>query len=165
MAYVRKEATASPIMSVEQARRRNAELRIELARLEAEKSHLGKSVETMRLQVSAARRKLTRQTRELDAARIQAERLASVAAKVTKLPEPVYGGRAGLLAATEEMEAYEFKKANIEARRRIGPSHGTGKKYATGCRCEDCMGWRRKKTGQEKAAKQIRRDRRLHAVA
>lgn len=146
--------TAQPmvaVQSVEQARRRNAELRIELASLTAENTRLEAQVSTARLRVSEARRLLTRKIRDLDAARAQAERIGAVT--VPALPTPKYGGREGLEAATAEMEAFESQGLKLSKRReRKGPSHGTGRRYHAGCRCGDCMGWRRRKSDQDLAS-------------
>ena len=151
--------TAQPmvtVQSVEQARRRNAELRIELASLTAENTQLEARVATARLRVSEARRLLTRKIRDLDTIRAQVDRLPAV--PVTGLPEPTYGGREGLLAAADEMEAHEAQGLMFyKPRVRKGPSHGTRDRYATGCKCDLCLGWRRKRTDQETARQRRQR--------
>lgn len=148
MGYQRKESQPGPLQSVEQARRVNAELRRELERLAIENAQLTPHVETLRLQVTAARKKLTRQIRELEAARIQAERLANVTEQASTLPEPIYGGRKGLEAAAAEIEAHEAKRtktSTIHRPKKSGPvldnprrKHGTVGTYRAGCRCEPC---------------------------
>lgn len=148
MGYVRSEQK-STVLSVEQARRRNAELRRELAGLTVENTHLEAQVGTMRLRVSEARRKLTGMTRQLDVARSQAERLGKVVISPAPLSEPLYGGREGLEAATAEMEAFESRGLKLsKAREPGGLSHGTGRRYEAGCRCEACVAWRKRKSAQ-----------------
>jgi hypothetical protein len=155
MGYQRQEASTGPLLTVEQARRRNAEIRLELARLAAEHQQLEPQVNNLRAEVSKARKILTRKVRDLEASRIQAEHLARVS---VAHGEPVHGGPEGLLAATAEMEAHEYKFDVLGRRRRIlGPSHGTRSKYAEGCRCDDCMDWRRRKSESERVAQQRRR--------
>lgn len=155
MGYQRKEASTGPLLTVEQARRRNAEIRLELARLAAENAQLEPQVNNLRTEVSKARKLLTRKVRDLEAARIQAEHLARVGVAGS---EPVHGGPAGLLAATQELKAHEFKYDVLGRKRRIlGPSHGTRNKYGEGCRCDDCIDWRRRKSESERYAQQRRR--------
>jgi hypothetical protein len=157
MGYQRKEAQSGPLLTVEQARRRNTEMRLELARLAAENAKLEPQINTLRVEVSRARKLLTRKVRELEAARVQAEHLARV--QVVTLSEPVHGGQAGLIAATEEIEAYTIKLDKLGRKRRIvGPSHGTRKRYGKGCRCDDCMDWRRKASNRERERLQERRE-------
>jgi chromosome segregation ATPase len=157
MGYQRKEALSGPLLTVEQARRRNTELRLELARLAAENAQLEPQIDTLRTEVSRARKLLTRKVRELEAARTQAEHLARV--QVVTHAEPIHGGQAGLIAATEEIEAYAIKLDKLGRRRRIvGPSHGTRKRYGKGCRCDDCMDWRRKASDRERVNQQRRRE-------
>jgi hypothetical protein len=152
MGYQRKEASTGPLLTVEQARRRNAEIRLELARLAAEHQQLEPQVNNLRAEVSNARKLLTRKVRDLEASRIQAEHLARVS---VAHGEPVHGGPAGLLAATQEIGAHQFKYDVLGRKRPIvGPSHGTRNKYAEGCRCDDCMDWRRRKSESEKYAQQ-----------
>lgn len=140
--------TAQPavtVQSVEQARRRNAELRIELASLTVENTQLEAQVATARLRVSEARRLLTRKIRDLDTIRAQVDRLPAV--PVMGLPEPTYGGREGLLAATAEILAHEAR-GDVSPRPAKGPSHGTGRRYESGCRCVACVAWRKRKSAQ-----------------
>lgn len=159
MAYVRgQRQTSATVLTVEQARSRNAELRREIAALIQENGHLEAQIATTRFQVTAARRRLTRLSRQLEAARAQAERLGKVTISPDPLSEPVYGGREGLEAAAAEMEAYEAKDLKLSKRReRKGPSHGTGRRYAVGCRCGDCMGWRERKSTQSLAGYHARK--------
>jgi chromosome segregation ATPase len=169
MAYVRgkSEQPSTTVLNVEQARRRNAELRLELAGLMAEQSDLAAKVEAMRAEVTAARKKLSRQIRDVDAVRAQAARIASIVERESTLPAPVYGGREGLQAAADEIEAYESKPgAKLGTVRRSNPRHGTGRKYGTGCRCGDCLGWRDRKSAREVVLKAARMERRIaEAVA
>lgn len=133
-------------------RRRNAELRREMADLTIEHAHLEARTETMRLKVTTARKKLTRQIRELDAARIQTERLANATQHESTMPGSVYGGRAGLEAAAAEMEAHELKGLKLSRKREPRPiDHGTARKYGEGCRCDKCGEWweRRKKENRD----------------
>lgn len=122
MGYQRGATAQAPVVSVEQARRRNAELRRELATLTAENTALEAQVATARLRVSEARRLLTRKIRDLDVARAQMERMATVQPS-PPASEPVYGGREGLLAATEEILAHE-SPYDLAPRRRRGPRLG-----------------------------------------
>lgn len=155
MGYVRGDSPqpASTVLTVEQARRRNAALRLELVAITAENVQLETKVETMRRDVSAARRKLSRQIRDLDTVRAQADQLAAAALHVSTSPEPVHGGREGLQAATEEMAAHEdqqLKLSKAPRRRTITPpSHGTRRKYEEGCDCAKCLAWRDRKTELE----------------
>lgn len=161
MGYTYKGDQSRPIETVEQARRRNAELRRELTGLMAEQADLAPKVEAMRQEVTAARKKLSRQIRDLDAARAQSARIAGLATEpaTPTLSEPVYGGREGLQAAADEIEAHESKPgAKLGTVRRRGPRHGTARMYGTGCRCEACLGWRDKRTAQEVARQQRRRE-------
>lgn len=163
MTYKRKEAAAGPLLTVERARRRNATMRLEMERLNAEHKFLEPRLEAVRAEVSKARKLLTRKVRELEAARIQIDQLATV--KVAPLPDPTYGGPEGLLAATEEMEAHEFKLDRLGRRRRItGPSHGTREKYYSPCRCDECINWRRRKSDRDNASQQKRRAKQKQAA-
>lgn len=164
MAYQRKQAPAGPLMTVEQARRRNAQLRIELARLEQERQQLEPQLDTLRAEVSKARKLLTRRVRDLEATRIQAEHLARVST-TTGTPEAIYGGIEGLLAATKEMEAHQFKLDKLGRKRlTLGPSHGTRAKYNTGCQCDPCMDWRREESAREQAMQRERRNKQKQAA-
>ena len=140
--------TAQPavtVLTVEQARRQNAELRRELAALTQENTSL-------QAQITAARKKLSGMTRQLDVARAQAEWLGKVSVSPFAPVESVYGGREGLEAATAEMEAFESRGLKLSKQReRKGPSHGTGRCYQAGCRCTACLGWRRRKSDQDLA--------------
>lgn len=157
MTYQRKEAPAGPLVTVERARRLNATMRVELDRLTAERNHLEPRLETVRAEVAKARKLLTRKVRELEATRIQLGRLATIE---PTSDEPIYGGREGLKAAAEEIKEHEFKLDKLGRRRRIhGPSHGTRQKYDTGCRCDDCMDWRRRRSEQERINQAARRER------
>lgn len=146
---------SSTVLTIEQARRRNAGLRIELESLMREAAELEVSTGLMREAVSAARKKLTRQIRDLDAVRAQSDRIATDTGRTTTLPASQFGGREGLQAAADEIEAYEGAKLGTV--KRNGPRHGTGRKYATGCRCEDCLGWRKKRSAAEQATQARRR--------
>ena len=143
MAYQRGSSPqpATTGLSVERARRRNAELRRELAaltventRLEAQVQAVGEQVRAAAKDLTAARRKLTRQIRDSTASRAQAERIA--AEQQAAGPEPVHGGAGGLLEAAGEARA-------------AGIRHGTRRMYDTGCRCTDCQGWRDRKSARE----------------
>lgn len=150
---VRPSAT---VLTVEEARRRNAALRLELAALTAEHNHLAPKVEAMRADVTAARKKLSRQIRDLETARTQTANIAAHAQHAANTT-PLYGGPEGLQAAAGEIEAYESKPGAKLGTVRRGPSHGTSRRYATGCRCDACLAWRERKTAQ--AVEQNRRRR------
>ena len=151
---------AATMQTVEQARRRNAELRIELGALVSENAQLENRAVTMRLQVTTARRKLTRQIRELDTARTQAELLAYATVQTSTLPEPIYGGREGLQAATDEILAHDTRglKLTKEKAPRVskGLSHGTSRKYDQGCRCRACVTYKALKDTRFYASKNRR---------
>jgi len=157
MAYTRGKSAqlAATVLTVEQARRRNAELRLELGALTAENTKLQAQAVEMRKQVTTARKKLSRQIRDLEAIRLQAKNIAALAEHAGS-PEPVFGGREGLQAATEEIRAHEDR--GTESRRWREPSHGTGRRYALGCRCDDCRGWRGRKSTQEREHVKRRRE-------
>lgn len=159
MGYVRNPQPA--VLNIEQARRRNAELRRELAALTVENGQLEAQVTTMRLHVSEARRKLTLQVRELEAARAQQAQLAQVTTEPSGLPEPVHGGREGLLAAAAEIKAHE--SAGALPKRLRGPSHGTKRRYAAGCRCPKCVAWRVAESERARVAQNARRARKRAA--
>lgn len=145
MAYAYKGGQQpAPVASVEQARRHNAALHAELRTLAAERADIAAHVKTMRAELTAARAKLSRQIRHLDAARAQQDLIEAAANFVSTLPEPIHGGRDGLQAAVDEMLAHETRGLKLAKppRPRTGPSHGTGRKYADGCRCDGCQQWR-----------------------
>ena len=153
MAYQRGTSPqpATTGLSVERARRRNAELRLELAALTAENTRLAPKVETMRRDVTAARKKLARQIRDLDVIRTQISNIAALAEHVVS-GGPVYGGPDGLQAAADEIKAHDEAGLNLTkgAGPRKGPSHGTGRRYALGCRCLECKAWRKRKSARER---------------
>jgi hypothetical protein len=80
----------------------------------------------------------------------QAELVAASKRFVSKLPEPKYGGREGLQAATDEMLAHETRGLKLAKPPRPikGPSHGTGRRYELGCRCEECEKWKVRKNAR-----------------
>jgi hypothetical protein len=158
VAYTRGQSPqpSTTVLTVEQARHRNAELRIELVGLTREGADLEASTGLMREAVTAARKKLTRQIRDLDAIRAQSDRIAADTKHEPVLPAPQYGGREGLEAAAAEIEAYEGDKLGTV--RRKGPRHGTSRKYKLGCRCDYCLGWRAKRSAVEVARQQRIRD-------
>lgn len=143
MAYIRKPAPDGPLLSAEQVRRRNAEMRIELVALMAEQAQLDAKTRTMRESLTDGYRKLSRQIKELDAVRAQADQIAAHAQHVATLPPPKYGGREGLQAATEEMLAHESRGLKLAKaftpKITRGASHGTDRKYKDGCRCGECV--------------------------
>ena len=164
MGYQRGKTTqpAGSLLSVEQARRKNAELRLELVALTAEKPQLESQVEAMRQEITTARRKLSRQIRDLEAIRTQIRNIAALAEHASGT-EPVFGGREGLQAATAEIRAHEDQHAKpsrpaTSTRRRKGRSHGTAGKYVEGCRCDECKGWRGRKSAQEREHVKRRRE-------
>lgn len=146
---------ATAVLGIEQARRLNADLRLELATLTAENTQLEARVGAMRQDVTVARRKLSRQIRDLETIRTQARNIAAMAGHSSGT-EPVFGGPAGLLAAADELKAHGEAIASSTVRR--GPSHGTAGKYVQGCRCDECRGWRGRKSAQERAHVKRRRE-------
>lgn len=142
---------ATTALAVEQARRLNAALRLELAALTTEHANLAPKVETMRKDVSAARKKLTRQIRDLNTVRGQMEQIATVAPHVSTLPESVHGGHEGL----QDASASQGRK---------GPSHGTRTRYVAGCRCDACLGWRKRASAQTLEGLKRKRERDIAAA-
>lgn len=132
--YKGKPGAEVSVVSVEQERRRNAELVSMLRRLDLERQSLEREAESV-LSVLAALRST------VDGNRAETTRIAAYKEAIRKMPPPVHGGRAGLLAATAEIEAFEFKKDKIRKPRRTSP-HGTKNRYYVwGCRCETCRAW------------------------
>jgi hypothetical protein len=150
MGYQFKGSRDSVVVNVEQARRRNAELRIELGALLTENTQIEARIKATRADLTAAYRKLSKQIRDMDAINAQAELVAASERFVSTLPEPKYGGREGLQAATDEMMAHEARGLKLaKAPRPIkGPSHGTGRRYDLGCRCEECETWKVEKNAK-----------------
>lgn len=154
MAYVRgatrQAEPEAKLLTIHQVRQRNAALALELQTLTAEQAELGNRTEAMRKEVTAARNRLTRQLREIDAVRIQSDQIAAAKRYVSTLPPPVHGGREGLQAATDEMLTHESKHLNLAKapRRPKGPSCGTQRKYEKGCRCDECKAWRKRRAAQ-----------------
>jgi hypothetical protein len=149
------------VLSVEHARRRNAEMRIELAALLTEQAQLEAKTRTMRDSLTAGYRKLSRQIRELDAVRAQADNIAAAAQHVSTLPPPKYGGREGLQAATDEMRAHEDKQLKLSKapRPRKAATHGTSRMYdEEGCRCDECKAWNTRKSAQGRTNRKRRRE-------
>ena len=140
-----RTAAPTPTLSVEQSRRRNAELRIELSKLAAEHAHLAPKIEAMRRDLTAARKKLTRQIRDLAVVRAQTEHFAAAAADK----------QAALDHATTAIET----SRPDAPKRRPGPrlTHGKRAMYETGCNCDPCLDWRRNKTAAEKVRAEARR--------
>lgn len=131
MAYQRREPTArTGLLSVEQERRRNAELaraiqqlRIERARLEQEAKNAADVLLALKSTV--------------DRNRTESERMAEYREAMRKLPPPKYGGRDGLLAAVAEIDAHEMSKD--KPRNPRTPAHGSKRRYYDwNCRCETC---------------------------
>jgi len=163
MAYVRGKSTptqhSTGMLTIEQARRRNAELRIELQSLTAENAGLDQRVQAMRKDLEAAYIRLRRQIRDLDAVRAQQERIGQITPDVPELTPPLYGGREGLLAATEEITNHEYKEKFGKPRPASkGPIHGTARRYDLGCRCGDCKAWRKRKTAQYRTNRKLKRE-------
>jgi ElaB/YqjD/DUF883 family membrane-anchored ribosome-binding protein len=103
-----------------QARARNAELAAELRKLDAIRERLEAAVvekraeveaetERVRKELTAAYRQLRGKVRQLDAVRANAAMIENTKTYVSELPPPVFGGREGLEAATEEMAEYEAR--------------------------------------------------------
>lgn len=149
---------AATALNVEQARRRNADLRLSLVAITAENVQIEAKVETMRRDVTAARKKLARQIRDLDVIRTQTANIAALAEQAAST-EPKHGGPDGLQAAADEIKAHEEKHLNLAKPARRGgkgPSHGTRSKYDEGCDCDACLGWRIRKTAQQRELRQGR---------
>ena len=127
-------ATPVSVLNVEQERRRNAELAMQLRRLELERQSLEREGEKVLSTLQALRS-------HVDRTRDETRRLAAYKEAMKKLPPPVHGGREGLLAATAEMEAHRPKPKPRQKEYR-GPSHGTRRRYYDWkCRCEACNEW------------------------
>lgn len=169
-----------PLMSeadLAAARQRNAELAAELRKLEAigerlqaavteKRAEIDAQTETVRKELTQAYRALRSKVRQLDAVRAQAEQIAATKDYVSDLPAPLYGGREGLEAATEELADYEARKAGVT---RIGPRgkrvgrkpkeavHGTSLAYRRdGCRCPECKAWLSRTSSKHYRAKLTR---------
>lgn len=153
----RPAEVGAPILSVEQERRRNAELHIELQALNAENAEIDKRIRLMRDELTGAYRRLRKQVRDLEAVRAQEHLIAEAKTFQSKLPPPVYGGREGLQAATEEMMAHESKDLKLSKvlPAPAGPSHGTMRRYETGCRCSDCLAAKARKKSQWRSRRRV----------
>jgi chromosome segregation ATPase len=156
MAYVRQSQQPGPLVSVEQVRRRNAELRLELVAVMAERTRIEDQIREARQQVTSARRRLRRWVSDLDELLIKSAEIKSTTFRT--LPEPVHGGPEGLKAAADEMAAHEEAVVILAPRRRSlrGSSHGTRGKYEQGCECDECLAWRARKTDQDRANRHAR---------
>lgn len=160
--YQRREQKPGPLVNIEQARRRNAELRIELvqlnqarqdleAKVAAELALLEEESAAATRELSAAHKKLTRQIRRRDTVRTQAALMSAGCKNPSDLPEPMHGGREGLLAAADEMARYGARKRNkpTPIRSKRAPrttseaAHGTWTQYRKHeCRCDECKAWK-----------------------
>jgi len=184
MAYQHTPANG-PLLTVEQARRRNAELMIELrsleaqqealtARVAAEKAKLEQDTEQARKELTQAYRRLRSKVRELDAVRASEENITKTAAYVSELPPPLYGGRDGLEAAADEMAEYEARRNGRKAPPRgkrvkaeLKPAlHGTSTAYRRDkCRCAECKAWLSRTSAKHYRNRVERQERHLQAVA
>jgi len=153
MGYQYKGSQDGAVLPVEQARRRNAELRHELAALTAENDQLEMKARAVREDLTAEYRKLAQKIRQLDAVRAQADLMAAAKQFKSNLPEPVYGGREGLQAAADEMKAHEDKhlKLSKPPRPAKSPSHGASSGYTKGCRCAECVAWNSRRSAQRRS--------------
>jgi len=156
MAYAYKGRPAavegSPLLSVEQERKRNAELHLELKAVTAENKEIDQRIRLMRDELATAYRKLRKQVRDLEAVRAEERLIAEAKTFKSKLPPPRFGGPEGLKAATEELMAHEAR--NLKLSKEIianGPIHGTWRRYEAGCRCKACRGWRALKSTRYRA--------------
>ena len=135
--YQYKGKPAAPtagIVSVEQERRRNAELMMTLRQLEMQRAQLEFEAENVASVLRALRG-------TVDNTRDATTKIASYKAAVRQLPLPKYGGREGLLAATKEIESHDVKARPRKPR--PGPAHGSWRRYYEWkCRCETCNEWR-----------------------
>lgn len=164
--YVHGATLRRPVTEADlaQARHHNAQLAAELRQLEAVGERLQAAIEAKRAELEAerdaarrelskAREQLTKTIKEADTARLQASRIKDAAQYLSGLPGPVYGGRAGLEAATRELVEYEIRKKaegtvvtlpkrpatrKAEAEYR----HGSKNRYRAGCRCVACRTWK-----------------------
>ena len=156
--YKGKPSAGAGLLTVEQERRRNAELHIELQAITAENAEIDKRIRLMRDELTGAYRKLRRQVRDLDSVRAQEQLIADAKTFKSKLPEPRYGGREGLEAATAEMMAHEAK--GLKLSKTLAPpkglSHGTRRRYADGCRCTECRTTNTVRKGKEWASRKRR---------
>ena len=158
--YRGKPAIAGGLLTVEQERRSNAELHLELKALTDENAELDERIRTMRKDLSEAYVQLRRQIRDLDAVRAQQDLIANAQATQSELPAPKYGGREGLIAATEEILRHEYKQARLAKPRPApkGYSHGTTKRYDAGCRCDDCRARKSRQNSQNRLNRKRRQD-------
>lgn len=164
MSYQYKGAdVGAGIVTVEQERRRNAELHLELRALTAENAEIVNRIRLMRDELTTAYRKLRRQVSDLEAVRAQEQLIAEAETFTSTLPEPIHGGREGLQAATEEMMLHESKDLKLsKVIQPTGPSHGTRRRYQAGCRCQECRGINAVRRAREKRSS---RSRSLQGVA
>jgi len=162
-------------LNVEQERRRLAQARIELmqivqarqdleAKVEAELAALeAESAEATR-KLSAAHKHLTRQIRRRDAVRVQTALIAAGCEPVEGMPEPVHGGRAGLLAAAAEVAEYEARtrrrpkpaQTKRTTPKPVEPIHGTWTMYRKHeCRCDECRAWKTAESAKTTAKRKL----------
>jgi len=167
MSYQYKGKDAAPatgMLAVEQARRRNAELHLELRALTAENAEINDKIRLMRDELTTAYRKLRKQLHDIEAVRAQEQLIAEAKAFKSELPPPRYGGREGLEAATEEMLAHESRGLKLsKVITPTGPSHGTRRRYQAGCRCQECRGINAVRKSREKRSSRKRHE--LQGVA
>lgn len=162
--YVHGATTRRPATEADlaQARHHNSRLAAELRQLEAigerlqaaineKKADLEAQTEAARKELTTGYRQLRSKIRQLDAVRANAAMIENTKNYVSELPPPIFGGREGLEAATDEMADYEARRNGrtlVEARGKRVPRekkpalHGTSTAYRRDkCRCPECKAW------------------------
>jgi DNA repair exonuclease SbcCD ATPase subunit len=161
--YVHGRTTHRPATEADlaQARHRNSQLAAELRQLDAigerlqqaiaeKKADLEAQTEQARKELTQGYRHLRSKIRQLDAVRANAEMIENTKAYTSDLPEPLFGGREGLEAATDEMADYEARRngrtlpprgKRVATERKLAV-HGTSLAYRRDkCRCPECKAW------------------------
>lgn len=128
--YKGKPVAVDGLLTVEQERRRNAEIAMTIRQMSLERQRLEDEAEKVRSVLDALRS-------SVNSERFETTRMAAYRERMRQLPPPVHGGRDGLLAATRELEAYERRLKPRKPSK--GVSHGTWRRYYEWkCRCEAC---------------------------
>jgi len=129
-----KPGFGAAMLTIEQERRKNAEIALTLRQLAFERQNLEATAEKVKGTLTALRS-------TIDTSRDQTTLIAEYRERLRELPPPVHGGRDGLLAAVKEIDAHD---ARVRPRKPTkGPSHGTWRRYyQLGCRCETCNAWK-----------------------
>ena len=147
--YKGKPDAVDGLLTVEQERRRNAQLAMTIRNLSFERANLESQVVT----VATVLRELRS---VVDTTRAETTQLAAYRERMRQLPPPVHGGRDGLLAATKESDAHDRKLKPRKPSK--GVSHGTCRRYYEWkCRCETCHAWAREQSAKNAARYQQRK--------